>query len=645
MQSLNNMGTTRINKTSIRFWLRLGLLSCLIVGQLTAETVWAEEKAVDWQTDPIKFTNGISYDYEKLLWLTMQIQTDKLLYDYLNKKLDSFLMISEAKQILYGWPAKSKGLSEHQILAILQNSPDLTARVETYFSKVSANNLENADIIALRKTMKSEFEDFIKTKPELIEKLHLLSDQTQAYEIQTPSGKPAVTFADAWVNHPRIEGNQEFPPSDLKGIVKDFIGGAKSEVWANFFDFDLMDVAEKYAERATKGVTVNVGIDANVIAARPEVKAVADYLETFRSKGLNTYPVDSVGLNHMKIIVRDPNGPNAAVLVLSGNQTQSCIGPEGDLVQLPKAIRPKESVANANNAALIQGELPALFARHQLIKIFKMGMRGQSGFPIGGAYKFLYPPTPGAKVAQQWAIIGYSPNGGMGDVNTDILKQIILTTSGPLRFLQFAFSSKVINDAIALRIQRARQEAQEKGLKFRADIGGIGDATFALREFSSLLTMSGLQKSLETNIYSEDLTSNFAKAVTPEELKLIRSQIYAAPNLYSERSVVVNGQSYPVTAKIHHKVMLVPDYDIVVAGTSFNFSVNAESNNEQIVIFRDSKISRMMAGAYEWLRRNARGTVYDVAMKRNENPRPPKIKEKKDVEDPLSMGLSCEGLF
>ncbi|MNT35425.1 hypothetical protein D3C72_1714520 [compost metagenome] len=151
-----------------------------------------------------------------------------------------------------------------------------------------------------------------------------------------------------------------------------------------------------------------------------------------------------------------------------------------------------------------------------------------------------------------------------------------------------------------------------------------------------------MQKSLETNVYSEDLTSNFAKSVTPAELQQTRSQMYAAPTLYSERAVTVNGQSYPLSAKIHHKIMFVPNWDITVAGTSFNFSVNAESNNEQIAIFRDQKVLRVITGAYEWLQQNARGTVYDIAMKRNIDPRPPKTV--KSPKDPLTA-MTCEGLF
>lgn len=640
MQSQVCMKTTRYNKNSIRFWLRLGLLSCLIVGQLTAETVKAQTQSSS--AGPIQFTGEISYEYDKLLMLATQIQTNKLLYDYLNKELISFLMITAEKQSLYEWDEKSKGLSEHQILAILQNSPELTSRVENYLAKVNANNLLNADVVALRNTMKLEFQDFLKTKPELIERLHILGDQTQAFPIQSQNGKPAISGIDVFVNHPRIENGKTIPADDLKVLVKDFIGVARTEVWANFFDFDLMDVAEKFAEKSTEGVAVNIGIDANVITARPQVKAVADYLETFRSKGLDLVPIDSVGLNHMKIIIRDPHGPNAAILLLSGNLTQSCIGKEGDLVDLPESIRPKESVPNANHAVIIKGSFPAIFARHHLVKVLKMGMRGQSGFPIGGAYKFYSQPTPAGKIKNPWMILSFSPNGGMGDINNDILKQILLTTTGPVRFLQFAFSSKVVTDAAALRIQRERMDAQTKGYSFSPDFGAVGDAIFAMREFSSLLTMSGMQKSLETNVYSEDLSNPFAKTLTPAELEKTRSQMYAAPTLYSERAVVVNGQSYPLSAKIHHKIMIIPDWYITVAGTSFNFSVNAESNNEQIAIFRDERVARIILGAYEWLRVNSRGTVYELATKRNINPRPPKTV--KSPKDPLTA-VTCEGLF
>ena len=85
--------------------------------------------------------------------------------------------------------------------------------------------------------------------------------------------------------------------------------------------------------------------------------------------------------------------------------------------------------------------------------------------------------------------------------------------------------------------------------------------------------------------------------------------------------------------------MIIPDYAITTPGTSFNYSVNAESNNEQIVIMRNEQVMEALMGAYDYLRSNARGTIYDIAMKRNTQPRPP------TKPHSLDTILTCEGMF
>src|SRR5690606_17496050 len=147
-------------------------------------------------------------------------------------------------------------------------------------------------------------------------------------------------------------------------------------------------------------------------------KLLAESTSEFR-----THLVNSVGLNHQKIVVRDPYGPNAAVMFLSGNFTQSCLGPEGDAISLPKNERPKGSIPNSNHAVIIKGPVAALVARFELRKIFMHNLRGQSQFPPGGAFK-LYGPTDQLRGVPSWIIMAFSPNGGMGDVNRDILARL-----------------------------------------------------------------------------------------------------------------------------------------------------------------------------------------------------------------------------
>lgn len=636
------MKTTRVHKDYMRIWLRLSLIVCLSFGHTVAEVARA-------QSTPA--SRHLNYDYDKLLNTATLIQTNKLLYDYLNTVLAPLLEISPAQQALYQWGPKSKGLSESQLVAILQSSPELLARVESYMAQVSYTNSSEPAVVELRAQMKAEFEGFIANNQDLLARLKVLSDPTQAFAVTTPGNKPAMTSIETFVNHPitlRVGTPEQktLPASDLKAEVIKFIGGAQSQVWANFYDFDLMDVAEAFAAKAREKVDVSVGVDNAVVEARPEVKAVAEFLESQKANGLDFVRVSSVGLNHMKMIVRDPNGPNAAIMFLSGNLTQSCIGKEGDLKALPPEVRPQESIPNANHAIIIKGTYPAIFARHQLYKVLKMKIRGTAaflkgnvGFPIGGAYKFFSEPTPNGKIVKNpWMIFSFSPNGGMGDINTDILKQVILTTTGPVRFLQFAFSSKVVTDALALRISNEKKQAAADGRTYVADIGGLGDQSFTHRDFSSFLTLDGLTQDKVTGAYSVDPVGVYNQLLTPEEMEKTRSQTFSAPPTYGEKTVRVNGEAYQISAKIHHKVMIIPDYAITTPGTSFNYSVNAESNNEQIVIMRNEQVMDVLMGAYDYLRSNSRGTVYDIAMKRNSLPR---------VQKPISFDtiLTCEGLF
>ncbi|MFS4459818.1 hypothetical protein [Bdellovibrio sp. HCB2-146] len=627
----------------MRKWLGLTLILCLSFGQMGAEVAQA-------QIAPSRST--LSYDYDKLLNIATQIQTNKLLYDYLNIELAPLLEISPAQQALFQWGPKSKGLSESQLVAILQNAPELLTRVESYMAQVSYTNSSEPAVVELRAQMKKEFEFFVTNNPDLLARLKVLSDPTQAFTVTTPGNKPAMTSVETFVNHPIVLGygtpeQKTLPAADLKAEVIKFINGAQSQVWANFYDFDLMDVAETFAAKAKENVDVSVGVDSAVVEARPEVKAVAEFLESQKSAGLDFVRVSSVGLNHMKMIVRDPNGPNAAVMFLSGNLTQSCIGKEGDLKNLPPEIRPKESIPNANHAIIVKGTYPAIFARHQLHKVLKMKIRGtaaflkgNAGFPIGGAYKFFSAPTPNGKIVKNpWMIFSFSPNGGMGDINTDILKQVILTTTGPVRFLQFAFSSKVVTDALALRISNEKKQAAAEGRSYVADIGGLGDQSFTHRDFSSFLTLDGLVQDKVTGLFSVDPNGVYNQLLTPEELEKTRAQTYSAPAIYGEKTLRVNGEAHQISSKIHHKIMIIPDFAITTPGTSFNYSVNAESNNEQIVIMRNEQVTDVLMGAYEYLRSNSRGTVYDIAMKRNSIPRPP--------PKPLDLNaiLTCEGLF
>ena len=138
-----------------------------------------------------------------------------------------------------------------------------------------------------------------------------------------------------------------------------------------------------------------------------------------------------------------------------------------------------------------------------------------------------------------------------------------------------------------------------------------------MRDFSAFLPLIGLARNIENQKY-EDAHYGMASVASIDQISKLRSQFFLAPELYREKYTKINGQYLKTTAKIHHKVMIIPQQNITVAGTSFNFSANAEANNEQIAIFYHPLVTKTMLSAYDWLVENSRGTMYQEAIKRNE---------------------------
>lgn len=558
--------------------------------------------------DHVEVQNGDEFSkFESNLKLATKIQLKKSLYNLLNQEFAELLKVSPEEQTRFLLEEKTTGLSESQILALLLDQPDIAEMLSGVLQKIGLAELDKEEV----KLIKNRLIFLKQTQKDLFLKLSALANPSTALKITRENNLPAISKVDFFVNHPRLiadksGGRKVLPPDNLKQVVLDFISGSQQSISGNFYEFDLQDVAFAFVDASKRGVNVTVGVDHEAMMVNPKIMAVANIMEPSKAKLI---AVKTPGLNHMKILVRDPGLPTAAVLVSSGNLTQSCIGPEGDLGDIPESLRPATSIPNANHTIIVHGELPAIIAQHQLDKILNMELFGQKGFPFSGAYKFFKSDKRG-KAGYEWMIMAFSPNGGNGDINNDILKQVILSVDGRIGFLQFAFSSPTVLEA--LEVANQRQKQQGKKLEFF----GLGDKTFAMREFSVFIKMVGLERDLNTKRYSE-VPNSFTQTLSTEELKSIRKSIYVAPPMYGESHYQINGQSMKTTGKIHHKVMMIPDWEITVAGTSFNFSKNAEQNNEQIVIFRDRLISEQMMASYAWLASNSKFTVFREAARRN----------------------------
>jgi phosphatidylserine/phosphatidylglycerophosphate/cardiolipin synthase-like enzyme len=412
----------------------------------------------------------------------------------------------------------------------------------------------------------------------------------------------------------------EVPAANLVTVWDQFLRSAVEQIDLNVFDFDLESIAQTLIEQGRKGVRVRVGIDeAESLNKRAEVQRIYQMLKA--SGVVDVVPVNSVGLNHQKMVAIDwENVENAKVLFSSGNLTQSCLDPEGDLKgQVPL---PPNSIPNANHVITMQSWLLANLVHHELSKTLdpELKLRG-AGYPMTGAYQVTGPQIerPDELLSearpQHSLIISFTPGGGFKDINTHLIARLINEQPGPIRLVQFSFSSDVVGEALLERAQRAFHEKDE------FDFLAIGDTSFAMRVESELLKISGLkllkQKKPKKRYYVEDKAAPWFGAFNGEQWDRLRHKVFIAPPEYvSFPRSKGKGVKEP-NAKIHHKVLSVGNFAIV--GTSFNFSDSAQTNNEQILILHEPDIARRVDGMVRWLVARSGKTVYEEAQRRNQH--------------------------
>lgn len=476
-----------------------------------------------------------------------------------------------------------KNIPEHFIVEELQHRPEL-----------------------LKKTREELMKELTTSVPKEL-------DPTNHARLIPPPGMPGYSDLKLYVNHPYYMKGQLVPPHNLIHVWRNFILSARKEVIVNVFDFDLEEIADALIEQAKNGLNVQVGIDKkSVINLRPEVKKVSDRLS---ENGVKVTGVLPVGLNHQKITAIDWSIPEkASVLFSSGNLTRSCLEPEGDLkgtVPLPP-----ESLPNANHFITMKSWLLANLVHHELTKTLSQDylLRGKD-YPLNGSYQITGPgvdPQTFDPYPEPSLTISFTPGGGMKSVNKNIISHFIKKETGRIRMLQFAYSSKEVDEALLFR---AEKDFQEVG-KF--DFMSVGDTPFAMREWSRFLLMSGMKRIEDANkkkTYLHDPENEWVKRLTPENLKEVQKRVYVAPKVYGNNWTLVKGKNVKVNAKIHHKILATENYAIL--GTSFNFSEGAESNNEQILVFRDKNLANAVDGMVKYLVKSSPGTVVDEAQRRN----------------------------
>lgn len=477
-------------------------------------------------------------------------------------------------------------------------------------------------------------------------------DTTKSVRLVPPAGTNGYDDLKIFVSHPyRIEGKPK-PADDLVEVLKSEIRRAKKEIVLNVYEFDLEDVANELVIAARdRKVAVRVGVDAKPLKGKPRQLAI---VERLRGVKIDVTEVNSVGINHQKMIAIDWTDPEFARAVFSsGNFTHSCLDPLGDLNQVKP--HPAQSIPNANHLITMKSWLAANLINHELTKTFskELGLRGRS-YPMTGAYQITGPgvdPQTLEAYPKNSFVISFTPGGGYrssdgGGVNRNILGYLLEKIEGPIRMVQFAYSSADISRALLARAERAIQMSTIDDLKAdskapgtvipdddapalnvakkeiaiaeramaRFDFKSVGETPFAMQGWSQFLKMSGLKKNTKTS-YVDDPENPWTQALGDDRLHVLRKNVRVAPARYGNTRLKVGDTVYDVSAKIHHKIMSVGDFAVI--GTSFNFSEGAEKNNEQVLVFNDPSMAAVVRGITDELFEQSPRSVYEEAERRN----------------------------
>lgn len=544
-------------------------------------------------------------DYPSIFCVTRNLLVNEKIQDFFRKQYKSTLVIPTAQAAFYRENygvsiSTRKAISETQMVYLFLNNPVVYTELDDLVRLINENKGKRKD-----QAIADKFIEKFKKQLASTDKIAAYSDPFEPLELPAdslsaaPKHSPGYSNLELYVTHKfrNAKGKLVSPPAGgLKSIWINQIKKAQKEIVLNVFDFDLKEVAKALVERAKNGVRVRVGIDGNTISARPEVQEVYEFLE---AHGVSTFDVESVALNHQKMMAADWSIPGKGLVIFSsGNLTQSCIGEEGDLVKQSESVRSKSnSIPNANHMVTFDSNVVASLINNELTKTFEMALRGKSddrdnsnpSYPLSGVFK-IWGPEPLKGQEQPFILVAFSPGGGLGSMNATFLTKLIEASKpedGAYRMAQFAFSSKTVTKSL----MRVASKLAKEGKPF--DFKIVGDRPFAMREWSQFLSMSSLKRDDDGEFISFKSLSSSPWKTLFEENRLnydrFKNNILVAPDQYGEKYVKIAGKSLKVNAKIHHKLFV--GGALSTLGTSFNFSDNAEINNEQMIAFYDRDLA------------------------------------------------------
>ncbi|MDZ4677766.1 MAG: phospholipase D-like domain-containing protein [Oligoflexia bacterium] len=576
---------------------------------------------------PIYTPSAISDDYTRMFEYSLKLLLLPEVREFFMDIFKKELQISPELRSTMKMPEdfKVKEMSESQFIFLLQQNPSLWNYLDQYLEELphlkirkNANAKTREAYEAVKEKWRARFRLWIADQG-VLGRFKVYNNPARTMPLLQADGKAGYFEPTVYFNHPlKYPDGRTTEAVNLKQVWIDFIRGAKQQLAINVFDFDLPEVAEEIIKKNSEFLknklpAVRVGIDASVIKDKTEVKKIYQLLKT---AGVNIFKVNATGLNHHKIATRDWQlKSNGMVLLSSGNLTFSCIDPLGDYIS-GKVIAEDQKylLPNANHIITMRSDSFSQLVNYQLTKILDLKLRGSEN-PLGGAFKVFGESLGGVKELP-FMIAGFSPKGGLGDINRDIIAQVIAKTQGRIRMIQFAFSSKSIEDAL---FEHSRKE-KVAGREYIFE--SVSHTAFSLEYWSRFLIMSGYDvvDTADGKHYVLNADSRWNKEFTTDEANNNRARMLVAPNNYGQHLVRLDdGSTFEVRSKIHHKIMICGEGEntTLIIGTSYNFTESANTNNEHILVIKDPRVVPQVLAAFENLRSQASSSVEVITRKRN----------------------------
>ncbi len=609
------------------------ILGCLLSLQLcfflpaSAQEASLSQLKADAKTSSIT-TNGP--ELEKMLDLFVRIMKHQTLYKFINETLANATQTPTHKST---GTVKINKITQSKLIYLLSKTKAYWKDIEDYLKEVPEDKVNEPDIQIIREKYKEIFEQILRDK----KLLKYLTDNASVFQpLRIVDSRSKISYKDMsfYANHPRNEKNNQgekvlIPADDHKKIMIDFVKSAQSgdRLYINAYDFDLEELADAIIAAKNRGVEVIIGIDKNVVETKAAAKLV---YEKLIAAGVNVELVDSTGLNHQKMFALISKYGRSKILLSSGNLTQSCSGPEGDLKQVPADQRPSNSIPNPNNMIIVKGDIPAAIAAAEIRKNLVYKLRGQTEFPIGGAYELRGPHRPDYK-DRDWMIMAFSPNGGLGDINRDIYAPIIKSSSGPIYGAFFSLSSETLAHELTQKIVEEIKVRRRTNKPVTDLIKFVGDTRFAMRDFSVLLRLSGFRlveydaqapfdpvsntppkdpeefekptKKELVKVYIEDPSDPISKPIrdllTKKEWENFRQNIRINVNWFNETEFEYEGKKLVSEVKLHDKLFAFLTNFLSNPGSSGNFSTASKANQEQMALVYSEHITKKVIATIE----------------------------------------------